>query len=446
MPVKNVPTKIVMVGGGSFNWCPRLISDLIQTPELEKSEVVLLDPNIKAAKEVKAAVEKIAATCKRKYKYSVTSDENSAFKGADFVIITISTGGLEMMRHDLVIPEKYGIYQTVGDSVGPGGWARTLRNVPVFVNMMRKIEKLSPGAVVLNYTNPMSSLTGTIAAVSSLRFVGLCHGVFGTYRMLESIFGVEEKDIAVNFGGINHFFWLLDFKIKGEDGYSLLKKKLKNKSLDQVLKSDSDNSGFSHSNHAFCDELLKEFGHLTYAADRHTCEFFTPYLTNNKLMKRFKLVRTFVEERHAGIEKARQHALDLASGVLEPEPKSRETAVDIMKSFVTNQPFVDVVNLPNIGQIDNLPRGAVVETLGLVNSRGFSPIAVGPLPEKLLLLVEPHCRVQQMTLEAALNGDRELALQALLHDPLCAACPPSDVRKMGLELMAATKEWLPQFK
>lgn len=446
MPDKNVHTKIVMVGGGSFNWCPRLISDLVQTPELEMSEVVLLDPNIKAAKEVKAAVETIAAAYKKKFKFSATSDENSAFKGADFVIITISTGGLEMMRHDLVIPEKYSIYQTVGDSVGPGGWSRTMRNVPVFVNMMRKIEKLSPGAVVLNYTNPMAALTGAVAAVSSLRNVGLCHGVFGTYRMLENIFGVEEKDISMNFCGINHFFWVLDFKIKGQDGYALLHRKLRGKSLDEVLHSDTDNAGFSHSSHLLADELLREYGHLTYAADRHTCEFFNAYLTDKKIMKRFKLVRTSVEDRYAGMEKARRRALGLASGALAPSPRSRETAVDIMRAFVTNQPFVDVVNLPNIGQIDNLPRGAVVETLGLVNSRGFSPIAAGPLPERLLPLVEPHCRVQQMTLEAALKGDKELALESLMLDPLCADLPPSDIRKMGIELMTATKEWLPQFK
>jgi len=438
-------SKIVMVGGGSYNWCPRLISDMVQTPELEKSEIILLDPNLKAAQKVQAAAEKITATFKRKFKFIATSDENAAFKGADFVVITISTGGLEMMRHDLVIPDKYGIYQTVGDSVGPGGWSRTLRNVPVFVKMAQKIENLSPRAIILNYTNPMAALTGAIVAASSLRNVGLCHGVFGTYRMLESIFGVREKDIAMNFCGVNHFFWVLDFKIKGQDGYAMLNRKLGGKSLDNVLQSDTDNAGFSHSNHLLCDELLREYGHLTYVADRHTCEFFNAYLTDKKQMKRFKLVRTSVEDRYAGLERARQATFDLANGKNAPGARSRETAVDIMKSFVTNQPFVDVVNMPNVGQIDNLPRGAVVETLGLVNARGFSPITAGPLPERLLPLVEPHCRVQQMTLEAALKGDKELALQSLMLDPLCANLPPSDIRKMGLELINATKTWLPQF-
>ena len=155
-------------------------------------------------------------------------------------------------------------------------------------------------------------------------------------------------------------------------------------------------------------------------------------------MKRFKLSRTSVKERQAGLDRERQTTLDLATGKNKPGARSRETAVDIMKSFVTNHPFVDVVNMPNIGQIDNLPRGAVVETLGLVNTRGFSPITAGSLPDRLLPLVEPHCRVQQMTLDAALKGDKELALQSLMLDPLCANLPPSDVRVMGLELIKAT--------
>lgn len=215
--------KIVMVGGGSYNWCPRLLCDLIQTPELENSEVFLLDPNLVAANEVKAAVDMVCKSNGKKILFTVTSNEDKAFRNADFVIITISTGGLEMMRHDLEIPERFGIYHTVGDSAGPGGWSRLLRNVPVFEKMARKIEKLAPQAVVLNYTNPMAGLTGAISAVTNLRNVGLCHGVMGTLSYLKRILGVEEKDLSVRYGGINHFFWILDFKVKGQDGYSLLR-------------------------------------------------------------------------------------------------------------------------------------------------------------------------------------------------------------------------------
>jgi alpha-galactosidase len=437
-------TKIVMVGGGSYNWCPRLLSDLIHTDELIGSEIILLDPNLKAAQEVQQAMTHLAKNLGRNFKFIPTSNENTAFKDADFVVITISTGGLDMMKYDLEIPERYGIWQTVGDSVGPGGWARLLRNVPVFEKMARKIEKLSPNAVVLNYTNPMAGLTGAITQTSSLRTVGLCHGLFSTYGLIKRLLQVEEKDISVRFGGVNHFFWILDFKVKGEDGYPLLMEKLQGISLNEALDRAPRDTPRKH-DFDLCDELLRQYGMLTYNEDRHTCEYFPAYLTDKAMLKRFNLVRTTVGERAQMLKKNREYTLKLASGKEKMPPRSRETAMDIIKALVTNTPFVDVVNLPNTGQIDNLPRGAVVETLGLVDSSGFAPIGIGAMPEPLRTLLETHCQVQKMTLEAALTGNKELAIEALMLDPVCAKLAPSDVRKMGLALMEATGQFLPQF-
>jgi alpha-galactosidase/6-phospho-beta-glucosidase family protein len=438
--------KIVMVGGGSYNWGPRLLCDLVQTPELENSEVVLLDINLAAAKEVKAAIDRVCRDNSKKFLFTATRDEDKAFKDADFVFITISTGGLDMMQHDLEIPERYGIYQAVGDTSGPGGWSRLLRNVPVFTKMARKIEKLSPNAVVMNYTNPMSGLTGAIAAVTKLRSVGLCHGVMGTINYLSRMMGVEEKDLSVRYGGVNHFFWIVDFKVNGKDGYPMLRKKLGKSTLLKFDMVSKDPAGFSENNHRIFAEVFEHYGYLTYVVDSHSSEFFTSYLTDPKIIKDFKIKRKTVEGRRNGLVNARQFALDMASGKVKMLPRSREKVVDIMKAMATNTPFIDVVNLPNIGQIDNLPRGAVVETLGLVDSAGFAPIAIGPLPEILRGLTEVHCHVQKMTLEAALTGDRKLAVEALCLDPLCAKLAPSQIRKMGMELMKATGKYLPQFK
>jgi alpha-galactosidase len=418
---------------------------LIHTDELLGSEVYLLDLDPGAAEDVRAAMTHLAGSLGRDFRFIATQDEELAFTDADFVVITISTGGLAMMKHDLEIPERFGIWQTVGDSVGPGGWARLLRNVPVFEKMARKIEALSPRAIVLNYTNPMAGLTGAIARTTSLRTVGLCHGLFSTYGLLKRLLQVEEKDIAVRFGGVNHFFWLLDFKIKGEAGYPLLMEKLRGLSLNEALDRAPRDTPRKEDFY-LCEELLREYGLLTYIEDRHTCEYFPGYLTDPEMLKRFKLVRTTIAEREATILRNQGYTRRLASGEENMPPRSRETAMDIMKAFVTNTPFVDVVNMPNIGQIDNLPRGAVVETLGLVDASGFSPIAIGPMPEPLRSLLETHCHVQCMTLEAALTGNKELALKALMLDPLCSQLAPSDVRRMGEELLSATKAWLPQFR
>jgi len=439
--------KICVVGGGSYTWCPTLLSDVMQTDELEGAEIALLDINVEAAEAVRAAAETMAKTLKKTFNVYATDDEAAAFRHADFVLITISTGGLKAMTHDLAIPEKYGIYHTVGDTCGPAGWCRSLRNIPVFAHLSEQIEKSAPHAVVLNYTNPMACLTGTIAAVSSLRHVGLCHGMFGTVRVLQDLFGVEERDLGIRFGGVNHFFWVLDFTVKGEPGYPLLAEKLAEKSLDEALReAHVDEHGFAHTDHRVCDQLYREYGCLPYAGDRHSCEFFPGYLTpDESRLTPYKLVRTTIEHREDGFGKCREKVRQLAAGEIPPFPQSRETAVDIMKALKSNEPFFDVVNLPNIGQIDNLPRDAVVETMGRVDGLGFHPIAVGPLPPAIAVLVKPHCLCQLTTLQAGLAGERTLAIEALMLDPLCSHLTPSEVRKMGDELMAATREWLPQF-
>ena len=439
--------KIVMIGGGSYNWSPGLLRDLLLTPEMDGSEVVLLDPKRQAAREIRAAGAAMAKRFGIRCRIRATASEPAALRNADFVIITISTGDLAMMAHDLKIPERYGIFQTVGDTVGPGGWSRALRNVPVFVHLAAQIEKYAPRAVVLNYTNPLACLTGTLHRVSGLRAVGLCHGVFGNYRVLQKLFDCAEDDLAVRFGGVNHFFWILDFAVRGRPGYPLLAKRLGRKSLDEALvEGETDEAGF-HSHHALCDELYRHTGYLPYVGDRHTAEFLPGYLTPTaSALKALRLVRTPIAQRRAYRRGNRRFALDLAAGRAEPGPRSRETAVDIMVAIARDRPFCDVVNLPNVGQIGNLPRDAVVETLGLVDALGFRPVAVGDMPPVPEQLVAPHCRCQLMTLDAALAGDKELALQALMADPICAHLPPSKVRKMGLELMSATRKYLPQFK
>jgi alpha-galactosidase len=439
--------KIVFVGGGSYNWGPTILSDLGRESVLEGAEVVLLDVNLKAAREIAAAAARMAKTLKRAFTFTATTSQSRAFKGADFVLITISTGGLDAMAHDLEVPEKFGVLHTVGDTCGPGGWSRALRNIPVFVQLAQAIEKHAPTAVVLNYTNPMGALTGVLHECSSLRSVGLCHGVFATYRLLQNLFNVEESDLALRFGGVNHFFWVTDFTVNGEPGYPLLKECLQDQSLDTALAhGDSDEMGF-HSHHALCDELYRRTGYLGYAGDRHTCEFVPDLLSVEGMStNRFKLERTSIGQRRDKFTVARQRALDLAAGKSKPPKRSRETAVDIIKAFVTNKPFTDVVNLPNTGQIDNLPRRAVVETPGRIDALGFAPITIGSLPPILERMVRPHCEVQLLTLEAGLRGDRELAIEALLADPLCAHVKPSDVRQMGQELLDANSEFLPQFQ
>lgn len=441
--------KIVLVGGGSVNWSPKLICDLLLTPGIENAHYTILDIDEHAGLNMKAYGEKLKSAMSLDCEFSYTSCQKEAFNEADFVLITISTGDLDAMEYDLSIPEEYGIYQTVGDTVGPGGWARALRNIPVFIEMAKNIEKYSNNAVVLNYTNPLSILTNVFYKVSNLRTVGLCHGLFGVYSMLMKIFDLDtEDDIKVNFGGTNHFFWIIDLKIKGKDGFKMLRDKIGNATLSKIV-TDAyiDGAGF-HSDMLVTSELFEHYGYLPYVGDRHISEFFSNYLSGNEeSLLDYKLIRTSIKDRRENKEKGKNRLKNYLNGSVDlPELKrSRETAADIIGAFVNDREFIDVVNLPNIGQIQNLPLGSIVETLGIINSLGFTPISVGDLPTSILNLVQPHIINQNRIVQAGIEGDLGKALSALYNDPLCAHLSIPKIREMGLRLLKAEQEFLPWF-
>lgn len=441
--------KLVFVGGGSVNWCPGIIKDIMLIEELEGIDFYLLDKNVASAQRIKRLGEKMNAELQANHTFIATNREEESFDGCDFVIICISTGGLETMRHDIAIPEKYGIYATVGDTVGPGGWSRNLRNIPVFNALADKISKYSNDAVVLNYTNPMACLTKSFYARTSLRTVGLCHGLFENYVILQEIFGLEsEEQLNVRFGGVNHFFWLLDFKVNGQDGYALLREKLgeNGKIVDLIKGVHRDGKGFS-SNKYLTSELYETFGYLPYFGDRHTCEFLSNVISGSEnRLEQYRIHRTTVDERLASFNKreAEVTAMIEGSGKIRYK-RSRETAADIIEAFVCNKEFIDVINVPNIGQIPSLPFGGIVETLGVINPLGFTPLTAGPLPDSLNRLVLPHLENSETIYQAATEGDFELSLQALYNDPSCSHLDYSSIRKMAEELMQANQSFLPQF-
>jgi galacturan 1,4-alpha-galacturonidase len=440
--------KIAFVGGGSYSWASRIIRDTISLKELSNADVRLLDLDSKAAETVAAITRRYAEAYKAKATFKVTTDMAEAFDGADFIIITISTGGFDAMAHDLKIPDRYGVYQTVGDSTGPGGWARGLRNIPVFIDIALKAREYCPNAFILNYTNPMATLTKTLTTFTDQPVVGLCHGMFENLRQLQRIFRLKGEDqLRAKYAGMNHFFWMFDFSVKGQPGMPMLKRKLRGgKTLNDVMTDYVDEAGHSSPARLVASELFELYGAIPYFGDRHTTEFFTRYLTDKKMIDKYGIKRTTIAMRRRGRAKQIKWAEAEAAGkrklVLE---RSRETAADIMHARVTGAEFVDVMNLPNVGQIDNLPRGPVVETAGMVNGTGFHPIAVGEMPNALANLCMPHALNNELIVEAGIEGDWDKAYHALMNDPLCARLPLPKIKEMGRKLLEANKKYLPQF-
>jgi len=354
------------------------------------------------------------------------------------------------MKHDLVIPQRYGIFQTVGDTVGPGGWARGLRNIPVFMRFARQFGRYCPDAAVLNYTNPMSVLTKTLTRKTDQPVAGLCHGLFECCAYLMQIFGLKrEEDIRAQYCGINHFFWILDFSIKGRPGYPMLRRKMRGgKTLDDLIRTTcADEAGYASPRRLVASELFETYGYLPYFGDRHICEFLPRYAapTRDRLAA-YQLVRTSIPERRAMRRTAKARAEGIAKGKerMDRAP-SRETAADIARAILARREFVDVMNLPNVGQVSSLPAGAVVETPGIVRDGKFRPVDCGEMPAALANLVMPHTTNQKLIVEAGIEGDRQKARQALIGDPLCSHLSIPRIKRMGEKLLEANREHLPQF-
>ncbi len=438
--------KIVIVGGGSNAWTPKIIRDLILTDSISNSQFVLYDINKEAADLVKVYLDKINGILGTKAEFIASDNQAEAFTKADYFIITISTGGFDAMAHDLAIPEEYGIYHTVGDTSGPGGWARAIRNFEAFRSLAEGFNKYAPGAMVLNYTNPMTVLTAELCQLCEGPVVGLCHGLFENLRFLKDFYKADsEDDFSVQYAGLNHFFWMSEIKYKGKDILADLRKKIKKQSITDLLKeAHKDEMGFS-SKRELATELFRISGILPYLGDRHTCEFLPSYITSKKNMRKYKLVRTTIDERRNNFKIRGEKLL---KQIKSDDPKdfdiirSRETAADIIAAHSSGKPFIDVGNVPNIGQIANLPLGSVVETAVRVDQNGFTPLAYGELPEIPRAMLEPYCQVFDMTLEACFRQDRDLALQALRIDPVCSHLNGEQVIEMGEKLLKAHKKFI----
>lgn len=438
--------KVVFIGGGSFAWTPKIMADMLLDPILREQHFVLYDLNRAAADLVAAFVNRLKDELKAPAKITATDNRDEAFRDADFYIVTISTGGLDAMAQDLAIPEDYGILHTVGDTSGPGGWARTIRNYKVFADLAAQFNTYAPQATVLNYTNPMTTLTDVLARHCQAPVVGLCHGAFENLELIKTMYRLEtEDDIAVVFGGLNHFFWMKALAVKGRDVMDELREQAKTRSLTQMSNPDyEDAMGFS-SHHELATHLLRETGLLPYIGDRHTCEFFPNYITSPEGMQRFNLKRTPISYRREVLQ-TRREKLEKAIAEGIPEhyfTRSRETAVDICRARITGRNFIDVGNVPNRGQMPDLPEGGIVETLVVVNGNGFTPLVAGHFPEPVVGWLRRYDQVFRATVDACEHADREAALAALALDPVCSHLAPARIRELGERLLTAHTRYLP---
>jgi alpha-galactosidase len=437
--------KIAFIGGGSVQWTPKLVTDMALTGTLAGAELALHDIDADALALLASASQRIVAQVNGSLRVTATTDRAAALRDADFVILCVSIGGLAAMRNDLEIPQRYGVYQSVGDTVGPGGLARGLRHVPFAVQVAHEMEQLCPAAWLLNLTNPMTTICRAVNRATGMRTIGLCHEVSGVRHHLAELLDVPVEAVAIAVAGINHLPVILRADVGGRDGLALLRDWLAEHGLFAfVTRHDPDPlADIFQDRLAVKLTLFEQLGVLFGAGDRHVAEFFPGFLSEaSERGRRYGVELTTIAQRE---ELARQRRAQIERFVAAAEADealhhSDEQLAPIMAALAGGPPGRFVVNVPNRGQVDNLPREAVVECIADVGQLGVQPLAVGDLPHPAHAALAPHVARQELVVEAALTGEREPALAALATDPLVP--DPAAARPMLDELLAANAGFL----
>jgi alpha-galactosidase/6-phospho-beta-glucosidase family protein len=437
--------KIAVVGGGSYQWGPKIMQDVALNEDLRGSLLTLHDIDQEALDDLYRWGKKMRVLAGADLALEKTGDLGEALSGAHFVVLCISTGGLDAMAHDVEIPARYGVVQTVGDTVGPGGLFRALRNIPVVVDIARVMEERCPDAVMLNLTNPMTTLTRAVSKTTQVRCIGLCHEIFGTLAMLSRMFDVAEEALDVGVAGVNHFIWITRVAVRGDDVTREAFRRIADGEAREIALEGAGGDPDSFINTwGFRTELCRIYGYLPAAGDRHLCEFVPGYLADERERERLDLRVTTIEVRRRRLVEARERIRRMIDGA---EPivlkRSREEISDIIAAMATGKNSVNIVNLPNDGQIRDLPTDAVVETYGAISGLGASGVAFGELPAPIAALVHPHVLNQETIVEAGLEGDKDLAFEAFVNDPLVSHRP--EARTMFEEMFEAHSRYLPQF-
>ena len=420
--------RICIIGVGGRLWTIQFLKDLAYNRDTHGT-VVLYDRDGEAARNNVAVARRIMAVNGAVGRFTVTSEEElgKALDGCTLIIISIEPGSTELRRGDLLLSEEYGILQSVGDTTGPGGIMRARRAIPLFVEFAAAIARHCPEAWVINYTNPMTLCTAALhAGFPAVKALGCCHEVFHTQDFLAervsawfSVPRPDRRQITVDLTGINHFTFVTAATWEGHDLMARLREDLQDPHLfdDRTAVAKKRLAGEQWFD---CDQLialsfLRDFGALGAAGDRHLAEFVPWYLQSDEELHRYGVIRTPYSWRER--QAAEKRAKVFTDSELKAE-KSDEEGVDIMCALAGGPSLRTNINRPNEGQVSYLPKGRIVESNGVIMRDSIRPIMAGDPPLAIQNLVRHASDVQQMTLDAVLEGDDERLFSAFLSDPL----------------------------
>jgi len=432
--------KIAMIGAGSVVFCKTLLSDILATPALAESEFALMNRTETKLRRMEAFAKRMIKENGLNATVWGTLNLQEAIKDADFVVIMIQIGGLDAFGLDYEIPLKYGVDQCIGDSLGPGGIFRGLRTIPVLVDIARDMERYAkPGAIMLQYANPMAANCLALGQSTNVPFVGLCHGVQTTLDLIARYCEVPKEEINFLCGGINHMDWFLKLTHKGRDLYPKLREVFEKPEY--------------YKNEKVRGEVFRQFGYFMTESTGHLSEYLPWFRKNQKSLNLYCDEPSFGGEsgayyKYSKVLSAKYAKVDpLEFETAKIEKRSVEYCSYIMEAVVTGKPFRFMGNVRNNGYITNLPLNACVEVPTFADNRGLQPVRIGEIPPQCAAACITNINSQILTAKAALEGDTENIVHAVAMDPLTGAVLTlNEIRDMCSEMFEAERPWLPQFE
>jgi len=431
----NHPT-ITFIGGGSSKFVRELAVDLFGFEAFRSCHIVLMDIDRERVERSRRIVQKIIEDRKLSAKVSATLDQREALAGANYLIITIMVGGLKHYNTDSQIPAKYGVYQTVGDTIGAGGVFRYLRTSPVLQGVVRDLKEVAPDAWILNYANPMAMNTWTLRQCGHTKSIGLCHSIQHSIGSISQWLGIPKDEIRYTAGGINHVDFYLTLTHKGEPLYP----KLLAASAQILAKEPHERPRF---------DLLKYLGHFPAEGSWHQSEYYGWFRKNQKTIDEYAV------ESFWGY-KVDSHGMELRQKEIEAQlagtmpiiyERSFEYGSEIIHALEGHQTMTFYGNTINHNLIENLPYDSLVEVPCTAEKNGIFASRVGRIPTQLAAVMTPHIHVHEMAVRAALTGDRTLARMAVQQDPLVQAiCTLPQIAEMVDELFLENEAYLKHYR
>ena len=434
--------KIAFIGAGSVQFTTAVVNDLTTYPAFDDAHICLMDINEYHLAEITKCVERIKTERGVNFKITATTDREDALRGADAVLCTVFNGDVDVWRHEIEIPKKYGVDINVGDTRSVSGIFRALRNIPLMLEICADIERLCPNAVFLNYTNPMSMLCKAMQTYTKVDVTGLCHSVQGTSKMLAEWAECDYSDVEYTCIGINHMAFFIKLECAGEDMYPILREKIK---LPKYYNKEK-----------VRNEIFKTFGYYVTESSGHNSEY-TPWFR-----KRPDLIRKFCSPVGSnwnpgeyGFSLNLRRDPDRYKKSIEawmkkplPEGRSHEYAANILNARIGDHtPFAFNANIINNGSITNLPYDACVEIPVIADEHGYTRTFVGALPDAAAIMVAQTAGIENLVVKAWEKKSREMVYQAVSLDPLCSAVLSlEEIKEMCDELFAVNKDYLGDFK